>query len=207
MEAEVQTYRSRRNNRLIVITLAISTCIVILTLLSALWHSGKFLPPWVDWKSYNAIVDVNGNGHEESVNLTNRHLTITDYEGNHFITPNEWLISDVHIGDITRDSTAEVLVLLWQRDYEPDATFHISALGAIPGFSQHLCLFDYSKGDLDTLWMSAPLRFEAHFASLDETGKLELTLGGGGKTSWEWNDPGFVLQDEDIYGSHTPRMD
>ncbi len=196
MAAEDKTYHSKKSAYITMFFIVLSGIVVALTLLFACWYNGAFLPTWIDWKSYTAVIDTNGNGQEESLKLTNRHLTITDANGNRYVSPNEWLISDVHIGDITQDGTPEVLALVWKHNTGENVTYRIAGLGAISGFSQHICIFDYSSGKLETIWTSSPLRYEAQVASLDDKGKLQLTLPStNNNNSWAWDDAGLILHD------------
>lgn len=176
----------------LVAVVAICTAIVAITVGGALWINGTFLPRWIQWNTDTLKVDTNGNDEIESVILSNRHLTIIDSAGNHYVTPNDWLIADVNIGDMVGDGTPEVVALLWAQTDE-EATYRLPFAGFLPGFAEYIYVFNYSEGGIEPIWHSEPLGFDAVDVSSDTPSQLDVALADGTITVWEWNDPGLML--------------
>ncbi len=195
MAPSANAYKKRGSRVVTPVVIGICLVVIVITLFFALWNNGAFLPNWVAWKRYATEMDINGNGATEEVILTNRHLTIIDDEGDHCVTPNEWLVSDVNVGDINGDGTPELIVLFWQRDQE-GATYRLPLSPTGEGFSQHLLVFDYENDEIKPIWMSSPLRFDVKEARLESNGSLSIELTNGDITHWAWQNPGFLLEDD-----------
>ncbi len=176
----------------------VAACIIIVaaTVGAALWSNGAFLPRWVQWNTTTLKVDTNGNKEIENVILSNRHLTIIDSEENHYVTPNDWLVSDVNIGDMVGDGTPEVVALLWAKEND-GGTYRLPVAGFLPGFSQYIYVFNYADGAIQPIWHSSPLDFDAVDIGSEAARELDVMLADGTMTRWEWNDPGLILDDAD----------
>lgn len=192
MPSREEATESRMFSPALVAVVAVCIVIVASTVGGALWTNGTFLPRWVQWNTDTLKIDTNGNDEIESVILSNRHLTIIDSNGNHYVTPNDWLIADVNIGDMVNDGTPEVVALLWART-DDGATYQLPFAGFLPGFAEYIYVFNYSDGAIQPIWHSAPLGFEAVDVSSDKPGQLDVTLADGSVTLWEWNNPGLTL--------------
>ncbi len=178
-----------------------------LGVLLGLWNNGTLFPSWVQWRSFSMQTDVNGNAQQETVSLGNRHLTITDHYGNEYITPDSWMVADARLGDITGDGTPEIIVLTWEANSNPDqATFVLPLLGQRSGFNQYLHVLDYQDGEALYIWDSSPLNFAAREIAMGGEGTIRIDLSSGTVTYWRWQNPGFLLQDEEIPANIATRL-
>lgn len=197
-----ETYQTRRASLPMVALVVGCLAVVVVTLVGALWNDGAFLPRWVQWTSLDEKIDVNGNHQIETVHLSNRHLTMIDSQGNHYVTPNDWMISHVEIVDVNNDGTPEVSALLWVRDSE-NATYQLPFLDFMPGFSQRIYIFDYQDGAIEPVWYSKPLSFEASSLSLNDKDRLVITSTTGEEMLLNWENFGFALK-SDTPGKSAP---
>lgn len=190
---------SSKKKRLSHIIIALCALVVFSTIIVALWNNGSLLPSWVSWRTFAVKTDVNGNKHIETIKLANRHLAIVDNEGNHYITPDEWLVMNAQFGDVTNDGTPEILMLAWRQDSQnASESYRLPLLGSSSGFSQYLILFDYADGHIQNLWISQPLMQKVKDIYLTKNGQLSMELTSGAVTNWTWHDPGFLLQDNEV---------
>lgn len=196
MPSRAETAENRMFSPALVAVVAACIVVVAATVGAALWSNGSFLPRWVQWNTATLKVDTNGNNEIENVILSNRHLTIIDSAGNHYVTPNDWLVSDVNIGDMVGDGTPEVVALLWVKE-NGGGTYQLPVAGFLPGFSQYIYVFNYADGGIQPIWHSSPLDFEAVDVYSDSPRELDVTLADGTVTIWEWNDPGLILSGAD----------
>lgn len=196
MEPQPQQTGSRRLNTPMAVLFSASFAIVAVTVLVALWLTGAFLPGWVEWHGASMKVDTNGNREIETVVVSNHHLTIADTADNHYVTPNQWLVSDVAVGDMDGDATPEVVALLWVQEYD-DPTYFIPFLGIVPGFSEYIYVFNYVDGAIEPVWHSQALSFDVASIHLDQKMLLTATLANGEDTLWKWDEPGLAFMSAD----------
>lgn len=190
---------SSKKKRFTTIVVSLCAVVVFCTICAGLWNNGSLLPSWVQWRTFAVRTDVNGNDHIETIKLTNRHLTITDNTGSHYVTPDDWLIMDAQFGDVTGDGTPEILMLTWQQDSKNNRdSYRLPLFVASEGFSQYLHVFDYTNGEIDNVWVSKPLTLQVKEIFLTKNGQLSLELESGTITNWVWHNPGFLLQDDDM---------
>lgn len=193
---------STRKKRFLNILVIVSILVIGLTLVAALWKNGSLLPSWVQWQSYAVRTDVNGNNNIETIKLANRHLSITDHEGNQYITPDNLLVMNAQFGDVTNDGTPEILMLVWKEDTNNSGMqYRLPLINQSAGFSQYLQVIDFVDGNIEELWTSQPLTLNAKNIYLTKNGQLSMELSSGTITMWTWDDPGFLLQDNNISGS------
>lgn len=180
--------------RMVPVIVLLCSFLMALGFVLALWNYGLFFPSWVQWHTFSQELDVNGDGHAEAVNLMNRHLVVVDSDDNEYVTPSEWMVADVTLGDLTGDDIPEILVLTWENAAaDEEAVLELPLLGRPFGFNQHVHVLDYVEGDVRHLWDSAPLNMEACNVHVVDKGVMCINLPHDRATYWRWQNPGFVL--------------
>jgi len=157
--------------------------------------------------------DLDGNGTQESLVLSNGHLSI--YSGSMTVweSPAAWQIAQAAISDLNHDGEPEVVLLVWRpfRPWPVDqwlpyggriANFHNQA-----GLSCHIILIGWMRGGYHELWagsaMADPI---VSFATGDLDGNNEQELvalegryidstAAPARTLkvWKWNGFGFSV--------------
>lgn len=195
MDLREEEKSSTRLNAPMVVLVAGVAALVALTVTVALWRYGAFLPGWINWKADSLKVDTNGNDQIETVILSNRHLTITNSAGDHYITPNNWLVTDISVGDMNIDGTPEVVALLWVLKSGSGA-YRFPVLDFIPGYTEYIYVFDYEGDEIKPLWHTTPLEDPVVGLHVYDLGELAVYTADGRELHWQWVDPGFSHIDE-----------
>ena len=171
---------------------------LIVALLTIPFGGNITLPHWINWESSLSSYDLDGDGAEESLFVYRGSLAVHD--GMHdarIVTPRSWHVSNAFVNDLDRDGTPEIILMAWRRgSYGSAHPFWVSLNSS--GFSQHVFVFNYENAQLNALWMSSALGFEAHDPSVDGEGVLHLVTEEGQPLSFAWESWGFTLVEDDM---------
>ncbi len=169
---------------------------VVGILLFFLWSSGAFLPGWVCWEE-KAFTSGDGS---YGIALGRREVNIT-YEGSLIWTSSQGVkVQDVLSADIDNDQDEELLLLCWKRGrYGKHRPFWVEE--DEKGWSQHLFVYEYSKGEIRPKWMSSYIGEDV--AAMESGGeaphcRLFLTATDGERSCWAWGSWGFSKEDREV---------
>lgn len=184
-------------------------------------QSASDVPPsWASWREVLAAYDLDGDGTSEVVELTGKTLRVHDAaasasgdaegsassnafsthasEDGHEVceTTCGWLVSDCLVGDIDRDGTLELALLVWTRgSYGSSRPFWENDDVDTDTWCQHVYLLRYEEGLLVPLWMSSALEVEVGSVSLDALQRLHTQNISGEELVWAWGSWGLELVD------------
>lgn len=185
---------------------ALAACIVCFALaLVALWWTGAFLPTWSKCETLKIVDDLDDNGNSDTLVLENGRIAVFDSKGLRWESPSQWIVANVHIGDVTKDGSTEIVVLVWKHGSFGQAKPFWVESDSI-NLSQHVFIFNYHNGQMIPLWMSSALGFDVANSRLDASNKLHLESPDSTETIWEWQSWGLVLVDQ-LVGFSSPRAE
>lgn len=175
------------------------------------------IPAWATWSDSLLACDLDGDGLPEGLWLKDRQLAIygrdvdqtegTDADGEGAVrtstlsvedglsvcrTNDDWLVSESLVGDIDREGTPELVLLVWAPgSYGPSRPFWVD--DETDDYREHVYILRYERGRLVPVWMSSALEVEATGATLDAEGRLHLRARDGSETCWAWQSWGLKL--------------
>lgn len=157
--------------------------------------------------------DLDGNGVEEEVMLTNERVHLMSNGISEWDSPADWQVKQALISDLNQDNQAEITLLV-RRPYRPWPVDQWLPYGGriedfqdASGMSSHIILIGWKDGRYREIWagsaMSQPALTIAA-ADVNQDGRIELITMEGtyihkrlfpGKAIklWEWNGFGFSL--------------
>lgn len=161
------------------------------------WEKGAFLPGWISWES-GMICDL-PDGFE--ILLTGRKVLVRQQGEIVWSSPEEVKVQEALWADVDNDGEEELVLLCWKIGrYGKNRPFWVEK--DEKKWSQHLFVYEYEQGTVQSKWMSSYLGFEVD--SIAVNGKeapascLYFTDREGKISSWRWDSWGFTRQETEV---------
>lgn len=159
-----------------------------------LWYRGVFLAPGRGKAgTWGAL--------ELTLSPSGRFLARTGQGDPALASEPGWRVRDFLIGDLDRDGTDELLLLVWRRGhYGPSHPFWVDQNDY--AYSQHIFIYEQKDSGAEPVWMSSALSPRVRCWSMTEEGRLHILTPAGEDTLWGWNSWGL----ERLDGSPRPLL-
>ncbi|HCK87898.1 MAG TPA: hypothetical protein DHW39_03710 [Erysipelotrichaceae bacterium] len=169
--------------------------LIIAAVLLALYWYGFFMPSYIQWHEREYVMDLDGDGTEETLTLKNRKITLSE-NGTVLCEKPQWLVSDVLCADIDHDGITEVVMLAWVHgDYGESHPFWERNQYLI--FSEHFYIFEVRDHTLYPQWMSSKLIPEIVTWKLNDDMSFTFTDPDGEESIWAWLSWGMERIDQE----------
>lgn len=164
----------------------ISAAAVMVILIVLLWN-GTFAKRQ---SGKDVICDINGDGQEERISLTENHVRVSRQEAVLWQSDEEWEVTDFLVADIDGDDTVELLLLLWKKgsfgEYTP---FWIEDDGQT--VTQHIFIYRMDEDKMKAVWMSSQLKPQVRSWDLAKENRIHIITDSGEDTIWMWGQWGL----------------
>ena len=180
--------------RYLAAALAAVAVVVVVGLLAAR-HFQLLVPAWVVWDEGIWTVDLDGDGADECVDLTQRSCMVRDAGGTKLYTSDpSWQVSQVCLGDVDRDGLPELVMLTWRRgNYGTSRPFWDT--DADLRMTEHLFVLTMRDGFVRQRWMGHELGAPVVRVDFEAPGALLLTTTDGARARWTWDYFGFTIEE------------
>ncbi len=176
------------------IAAAAGIALVVAAVALGLWRSGCFLPSWVQWNDRSIVFDVDGDGSDEIVTLAGKRVSVEGSRGTCSSVEGQF-VSDAMLWDFDGDGATELLLVVWKiGSYGPYRPFWVDEDSG--DFSEHIFVYRYAGDELEEVWLSSDIGFDAQEVHLDGAGCMHIATPQGETTVWEWDYFGFSLVEE-----------
>lgn len=155
--------------------------------LPLLWARGVFLP------RSPALAETVCFSDGSTLELTLSHSRFTALRQGLSCWQSEpgWHVQDFLTGDLDRDGSTELLLLVWRRgNYGSSKPFWVKQNDT--RWSQHIFIYDQQNGQFTPQWMSSQLRPQVARWQLYEKNQLFILTPDGTETLWQWGQWGLV---------------
>jgi hypothetical protein len=161
------------------------------------------------------VADLNGDGQPEEIRLQDHRASIWRGDAPLWESPPDWQVEQAIVGDLTRDNTVEVVLLVWRPFFPWPIDRYIPNPGRIQdfqnaaGFSCHVILIGWEQGRFRERWAGSALArplLDMAEADLNADGWPDLAAvetsyqsavlpAARSISAWQWNGFGFSLID------------
>lgn len=185
---------------------------VIVACALVLWAIGAFaathpeLPGWVQLHTVSLHADLDGDGTDDALYLARGQLQVISADGQRYLSPRTWVVTDACIHDFDGDGTNELALIVWKRgSFGTSQPFWIDR--DTSAMTQHVFVMHYAQGLLEGVWMSSDLGEDARSVSFDNNGRLHIRDREGLESTWRWGQWGFIAEESDDAASGTAFAD
>ena len=156
-------------------------------------RQGSFLPSFITWKEKEESLDFTGDGQPETFLLKDRTFTLSASDEKVLFESEEgWKVSDYLTGDIDRDGSEDLLLLVWRiGNYGPNRPFWEEEKDETD-YTQHIFIYCYQNDRVKPVWMSSDTGISIKDWSLDPDGTLHLFDDTGNESLWFWDNWGLT---------------
>ncbi len=153
--------------------------------MAVIWYNG-FMGRQCDKR---IVCDLNGDGVEEVICLSDNHMTVSHEKAVLWESEPEWEVTDFLVGDMDRDGSRELLVLLWKKgsfgEYTPFWKENDEE------YSQHIYIYRMSENKIRAVWMSSRLKPQIQSWNMTKDSLIHIITDSGEDTDWMWGQWGL----------------
>lgn len=176
------------------IAAAAGIALIAAAVVFGLWRSGCLLPSWVQWNDRSIVFDLDGDGSDEVVTLAGKRVSVEGSRGTCSSVEGQF-VSDAMLWDFDNDGATELLLVAWKiGSFGPYRPFWVDEDSE--DFSEHIFVYRYAGDELEEVWLSSDIGFDAQEVHLDGAGRMHIATPQGETTVWEWDYFGFSLVEE-----------
>lgn len=166
------------------LALAVGICLLASAVFFLLLRNGYILPAWITWEKAQIQCRPEA-GEPEEIVLERRTVTVFDQGEAVWQSDREIRVQDVLWGDIDHDGAKELMLLCWKRGrYGDSRPFWVTEDEKT--WSQHIYLYDWTDGEIRSIWMASEIGMDVVQWSFDETDRLVITDRNGEQSAWDW---------------------